>query len=89
MSKIRLTLAFFVVSLLCSCINKQLVKEIEEFKGQQVTVPKDCHTIWKGKDTLLFKFSDAPVKMVVWFDSLSCASSIHLYGNCINVPFRP
>jgi len=74
MSRYWFTLTVFAISLLCSCTTYRLAKEIEEFTGQQINISRDWHTVWKGKDTLLYRFSEAPVKMVVWFDSLNCAS---------------
>jgi len=74
MSRYRITFVLFTISLFCSCTTYRLTREIEEFTGQQINISKDWHTVWKGKDTLLYRFSEAPVKLVIWFDSLSCAS---------------
>lgn len=74
MSRYRFISVIFVVLLLWSCNNNGIVKDIEEFKGQQIIISRDWHTVWKGKDTLLYKFTEAPIKLMVWYDSLSCAS---------------
>ena len=42
--------------------------------NQQIIFTPDIQTIWHGRDTILAGFSEAPIKMVVWYDSLDCAS---------------
>jgi len=56
----------------CSCTNNRLVKEIEQFMGQQIIVPVDLNAVWSGRDTVLIDFTEVPAKLVVWYDSLMC-----------------
>jgi len=74
MSRYRFAWVLFAVSFLCSCANNGLVREIDDFMGQQIIVSSEWHTIWKGEETFLYRFTEVPIKLVVWFDSLSCAS---------------
>ena len=71
---LHIVFAISTILLLYSCTDNQLVKSIQQFKGQQITIPADLHTVWKGRDTLLSGFTQVPVKFVVWVDSLNCAS---------------
>ena len=66
----------YVVLLLlfCSCANNRLVKDVEKFMGRQITLSEDWRVVWKGKDTVLTGFMEVPVKLIVWYDSLGCAS---------------
>ena len=64
----------FALLFICSCANKKLVKEIGQFKGQQITLSSDWDAVWKSRDTVLTTFLDAPIKLVVWYDSLGCLS---------------
>ena len=42
--------------------------------GQEITLSLDWSAVYKGKDTILDGFAEAPVKLVVWYDSLLCGS---------------
>jgi len=42
--------------------------------GQQITLFAEWSVIPRDTDTLLNDFMGTPVKMIVWYDSLSCAS---------------
>ena len=70
----RSTASIFVLALLLSCTDHQLLKSTRAFKNQQITLSSDWNAIWKGRDTVLAGFTQVPVKLVVWYDSLGCAS---------------
>ena len=59
---------------LVSCANKGLIKDVEQLMQQQITFSSDFSIIYNGKDTTLTGFTEAPIKMVVWYDSLGCSS---------------
>ena len=61
MKRFRFTLVIIVIPFLCLCTNNRLVKEMEEFMDQQIILSSDWHTILKGKDTSLYKFTDTPM----------------------------
>ena len=63
-----------LVLFIYSCANHSLIRDVEQFLEQQIEIPLNMNTVWKGKDTVLASFLDAPIKMVVWYDSLSCLS---------------
>jgi len=81
-------LPFFVVLLLCSCSNNNIVKDIEQLMDQQITLSSDWNTIWKGKDVVLNGFIEAPIKMMVWYDSLVCGAcevnKMHRWYNIVD-----
>ena len=60
--------------LLLSCTGNELAKDVRLFMGQDITLSLDWSAVYKGKDTVLTGFADAPVKLVVWYDSLLCGS---------------
>jgi len=60
--------------LLLSCTNNRLAKDVYGFMGQEITLSMDWEAVWRGKDTVLTGFAEAPVKLVVWYDSLLCGS---------------
>ena len=65
----------FTCFLLYSCTNNHhLIKTIGQFTGQQITLSSDWDAVWKSRDTVLTSFFDAPIKLVVWYDSLGCLS---------------
>ena len=59
---------------LCSCVNNRLVKDMEKFMNQQISFPMEYKAIWNAKDTVLTDFSEVPIKLVIWYDSLGCTS---------------
>ncbi|MCL2502971.1 MAG: hypothetical protein FWE99_07560 [Bacteroidales bacterium] len=62
------------VLLLFSCSGNRLTKSVEQFMGQQIVLSADWNAVYKGRDTVLTGFIEAPVKLVVWYDSLGCGS---------------
>ena len=71
---LRFLFFFLAIITFNGCIHKRLERDVEKFKGQQVELFLEMKTFWKGKDTVVTGFLDAPVKLVVWYDSLSCLS---------------
>ena len=70
----RKILYLFAVLLLLSCSNNLRIKDVKQFMGQQITIPDDSYTVWKGRETILFDFTKTPINLVVWYDSLGCTS---------------
>ena len=70
----RFISAIFIIFLLCSCTHNRNVRGVEKFVGQQIYLPQDWDAVWRGRDTVLNDFIDVPIKLVVWVDSLGCAS---------------
>ena len=64
----------FLTLLIGSCTNKRLIRDIEQLKSQRIILPTDLKPIWDGRDTIVTDFINVPVKMVIWYDSLICAS---------------
>jgi len=81
-------LCVFPLFILCSCTNNRLVKDVERFKGQEIIIPADLDAVWNGRDTILTGFTEAPIKLVVWYDSLGCtsceANKMHVWDNIAN-----
>lgn len=64
---------FFVLFSLFSCNRGNVGKQLENFVGMEVVLPKGMQGNLQGRDTLL-SVPDAPMRLVVWFDSLGCSS---------------
>jgi len=69
MIHLRLKL-FLVILLFHSCVNNHIVKEMEQFIGQQIMMSADWGVVYNGKDTVLTDFTKVPIKLIVWHDSL-------------------
>ena len=63
-----------ILFILCSCTNKRWIKDVEQFMGQQITVSSDLSAIWNSRDTVIADFTQLPIKLIVWYDSLICGS---------------
>jgi hypothetical protein len=71
---------------------------LEHFIGTKISIPENMQGNIQGRDTLLSP-SEAPMRMIVWFDSLGCSScqinrmhewsDIVLYANSIGKVFDP
>ena len=77
----RLILFLLSFLFLCSCTQQPTERSIKKFVGRQITLSPDCNAIWRAKDTVLTDFTKVPVKLVVWCDSLACASCEISYMN--------
>ena len=64
----------FTLLLFCSCANNRLIKELEQFMGQEINLSSDLSALWEEKEITLSDFAEAPLKLVVWYDSLGCTS---------------
>ena len=62
-----------VLFALLSCSGNKLEKELTNFIGTEILFPENMQANLQGKDTLM-SFSHAPLKMVVWYDSIGCSS---------------
>ena len=84
----RLLFITFIVPLLYSCTNNRLVKEVELFTGKHIILSSDLRTVYNGKDTVLANFTEVPIKLIVWYDSLVCSScqvsQMHEWCDIIN-----
>ena len=68
-------LCLFAILIFCSCTQHRLIKSMEQFMGQHIIISSDWNAIWNGRDTIMPDlFSEAPIKLIVWYDSLGCAS---------------
>ena len=63
-----------ITVLLYSCANNPLANDMEQFMNQQIIIPSDLNAILKGRDTIITGFTQVPIKLVIWYDSLSCSS---------------
>ena len=70
----RLMSVIFTIILLYSCTHHRDARDMEKFMGQQIYLPQDWDAVWRGKDTVLNDLTEIPIKLVVWVDSLGCAS---------------
>lgn len=68
----------FIILLGCfavvSCKTARIKKELKEFVGQQIVLPDSMRSTVNGRDTTLTGFTDAEVKLVVFYDSVVCSS---------------
>ena len=65
---------FGIFFLFYSCANNRLYRDVEQLMQQQITLPLNIGVVLKGKDTVLNSFTEVPIKLVIWYDSLVCAS---------------
>ena len=65
---------YLLILLLYSCSNNKLITEVNQFIGQQIIMSQDWDVIWQGRDTVFTDVMEVPIKMVVWYDSVVCAS---------------
>ena len=63
-----------ILLLILSCSGNKLVRSVEKFLGQQISLSSDWNAIVRGRDAVLADFTSAPVKLVIWYDSRSCTS---------------
>ena len=70
----KFSLLVLVILPFYSCLNNRLRKDVEQLMQQRITLSSDWNTVFKGKDTVLTGFTEVPVKLVVWYDSLLCTS---------------
>ena len=70
------TYVSLMLLLFCSCANNRLIKDMEQFMGQEINLSSDLSALWEGKETTitLVDFAEVSVKLVVWYDSLGCVS---------------
>ena len=88
----------FALLALFSCNRDSMKKQLSNFIGTEIVFPGNLQSNLQGRDTLIH-FTDAPMKMVVWYDSVECAScriqqlhewnEIIRYANETGEIFRP
>ena len=71
MKGIGLFFVFFV--LFSSCNRNSLEKQLANFIGKEIFFPENLQANLKGRDTLIH-LTNAPMKMVVWYDSVGCTA---------------
>ena len=64
---------FFILLALFSCTGNKLEKQLKKFIGTEIHFPDNLQAYIQGRDTLMH-LSHIPMKMVVWYDSIGCAS---------------
>ena len=89
---------FFVLMVLFSCNLNSFEKKIASFAGTVIVFPESLQANQLGKDSLIY-ITHAPMKMVVWYDSIGCSScriqhihewnDIVFYANRIGDVFDP
>lgn len=89
---------FLLLLTLFSCNQNDIGKQVKNFVGTKITIPENLQGNFMGRDTLLL-IPDAPMRMIVWFDSLGCSScqinrmrewnDIVLYADRIGEVFDP
>ena len=88
----------FILMILFSCNFTSFEKQLTNFAGTEIIFPDSLQASFKGLDTMIC-ISDAPMKMVVWYDSVGCSScriqhihewnEIVFYANKIGDVFDP
>jgi len=68
------SILFFSFILLTSCSHNRFLKTMGLFLGQEIAIPSGLDAIKMGKDCFMTNCPQTPIKMIVWFDSLSCTS---------------
>ena len=89
---------FFFFLILFSCNRNSLEKQLVNFIGTEIIFPENLQANLQGHDTLMH-FTNAPIKMIVWHDSVGCSScqiqqmlewyEIVLYADSIGKIFVP
>ena len=83
----RYLFTIIFIILLSSCTQKRTVQQARRFMKQQIELSLDMKAVWKNRDTILTAFLDTPIKLVVWYDSLSClsceVSKLHAWNNIV------
>ena len=70
---IRLTI--LLVTVLCySCENHRINREIKKIYGTKIDLPNDLLAKIQDKDTIIKVQDDEFVTLIIWYDSLQCAS---------------
>lgn len=58
----------------CFCTDRRLAKEVTQIINRQIVLTNDLVVVGENQDTVLNNFMKAPIKLLVWYDSLSCAT---------------
>lgn len=59
----------------CQDSDKQrLMRLVEEWEGKEITFPAQAVFTVQGRDTVSFRWQDAPYRIVTYVDSIGCAS---------------
>jgi len=67
----------FVLLFLFSCNRNNLEKQLINFSGTEIFFPESLQANQQGRDTLMI-LTHAPLKIVVWCDSIGCCSSCRI-----------
>lgn len=64
-----------LLSLLCfSCKNRQLAHDLKLLSGSTIIIPNELSAKIGGRDTLLQLNQHEPATMIIWYDTIQCAS---------------
>ena len=59
----------FILLALFSCNRNGAEKQLVNFIGTEIVIPENFQASLQGRDTLI-QVTDAPMKMIVWYDSI-------------------
>lgn len=71
---IRLLFLLFVLPFLTSCTNQSIKKELIRLQSEPIKLPTNAAITIHGRDTTIMDLYKADLKMVVYIDSIACAS---------------
>ena len=75
MKKIGVWLLMLCLLAACQDSDKQrLMRLVEEWEGKEITFPAQAVFTVQGRDTVSFRWQDAPYRIVTYVDSIGCAS---------------
>jgi hypothetical protein len=69
----KLGLFIFIIFASLSCGRNKMVKQLSGFMDTEIVIPDNMQANFRGADTLI-RWNDAPLKMIVWYDSAGCSS---------------
>lgn len=73
--KSRLVILIILGLFFCSsCENQQMIRDVKTLCGSKIKIPENMSVRILGRDTLLQVKQKGYATMIIWFDSIQCAT---------------